>query len=180
MAFFFADWNDVHKLSTRTHTGLVWCTGITALVLFAGLAWYLAPLEPGVLVLQFAFSPRAFGSVVHAWSPEQLHRFRLHLPIDCALLLSYGGFGYLLATHTRFFAPRRRWYRIWVTWALPWAAVFDAGENVWHWWLTEVPRLGVQLPYPLAAGCASAKWLLLVAYAMTVVLALARPQRAQP
>lgn len=159
---------------------LVWCAGTSALVLFAALAWYLAPLEPGVVALQFAFSPRAFGSVIHAWSPDQLHRFRVHLLPDYALLLSYGGLGYLLASRTGLFDLRRACYRSWVTWALPCAAAFDAGENALHWWLTEAPRLGVQLPYLLAAGCASAKWLVLVAYALTAILALATPQPAKP
>ena len=44
---------------------LVWITGLLALALFAGLAWQLAPLEPGVLALQLAVTPRAFGEIVH-------------------------------------------------------------------------------------------------------------------
>ena len=79
---------------------LVWLTGLSAIGLIAGLGWYLAPLEPDVLVLQFAFTPRAFGEVIHAWPAEHLSRFRAHLAADCALLLSYGAFGFLLATRT--------------------------------------------------------------------------------
>lgn len=153
---------------------LVWLTGFCALGLIAGLGWYLAPLEPNILVLQFAFTPRAFGEVIHAWPAGHLFRFRAHFPFDYVLLLSYGAFGYLLATRTQVLAsllpPLRRWAR----WTLPLAAVFDATENVLHLWLTEVPRFGVPLPYLLAATCASAKWLLLLAYALAVAVALAR------
>lgn len=153
---------------------LVWLAGIAAFGLFGAIAWYLAPLEPGILALQFAFTPRAFGEVVHFWTGAQLDRFRAHLPADCALLVSYGAFGYLLATRTQVFSALRRRHRLWAAWALPLAAAFDAAENALHWWLTEVPRLGVELPYLLAASCASAKWLVLVAFALALAFAVAR------
>lgn len=152
----------------------VWFTGVSAVTLFAGIAWYLAPLEPNVLVLQFAFTPRAFGEVVHYWSADQLQRFRAHLPADFILLASYGLFGYLLATRTRFFHALPPSLRRWATWALPAAAMFDATENALHWWLTEIPRFGMPLPYLAAATCACVKWLLLVAYALTALGAYAR------
>lgn len=155
---------------------LVWFTGLAALGLMAGIAWYLAPLDPDILTLQLAFTPRAFGEVVHAWSAEQLLRFRAHLPVDCLLLLSYGAFGVLLASRTAVFAALPPALRRWARWALPLAAVFDATENALHAWLTEVPRFGVPLIYPLAASCASVKWLLLVAYVLTVMVAVARAE----
>lgn len=153
---------------------LVWLTGLSALGLIAGLGWYLAPLEPSIVVLQFAFTPRAFGEVIHAWTPEHLFRFRAHLAADSALLLSYGAFGYLLSTRTQVLASLPRAIGRWARWALPLAAVFDAAENALHLWLTEVPRFGVPLPYLVAASCASLKWLLLLAYALTIAVALAR------
>jgi hypothetical protein len=153
--------------------GLVF-SGVAAVALFAGIAWYLAPLEPNVLALQFAFTPRAFGEVVHFWSAGQLQRFRAHLPIDVALLASYGMFGYLLASRTRFFHRLPPALQRWAAWALPLAASFDATENALHWWLTEAPRFGMPLPYLVAASCASLKWLLLVAYALTAIAAYAR------
>jgi hypothetical protein len=158
---------------------LVWLTGIAALGLFCGIAWYLAPLEPSILALQFAFTPRAFGEVVHFWTGAQLDRFRTHLPADFALLLSYGLFGYLLSTKTQVFIALRRRHRLWAAWALPLAAVFDAAENALHLWLTEVPRFGVHLPYLLAATCASAKWLLLIAFVLAVVFAQGSAQRTE-
>ena len=155
---------------------LVWFTGMAAVALMGGIAWYLAPLKPNIVTLQFAFTPRAFGEVVHSWTAEQLLRFRSHLPVDYALLLSYASFGYLLASRTQVFASLPLALRRWATWALPLAAVFDAVENALHLWLTEVPRFGVQLPYLLAASCASVKWLLLFAYALTVAVALVRDE----
>lgn len=150
----------------------VWLAGIAVLLLGAGILWYVAPLKPGVLVLQFAFTPRAFGEVIHFWSADQLARFRTHLLADYALLGSYGWFGYLLAARTRLFAVLGSTGRCWAKWALPLAACFDAAENTLQFWLTAAPRFGVELPYLLAAGCASMKWLVLFIYALTVVCAL--------
>jgi hypothetical protein len=155
----------------------LWLSGIATAVLVAGIAWYLAPLSPGVLLLQFAFTPRAFGELIHFWSAEQLLRFRQHLPADCLLLLGYGAFGYLLASRTSLFRVFGTLGRRWAMWALPLAAAFDAVENALHWWLTEVPRFGLTWPYLLAAGSASAKWLLLLAYGLSVTLALARSEQ---
>lgn len=157
---------------------LLWLTGMATLALIGGIAWYLAPLSPGVLVLQFAFTPRAFGELIHFWSAEQLQRFRLHLAADCLLLLCYGAFGYLLASRTGLFRAFGALGRRWAMWALPLAAACDALENALHWWLTEVPRFGLTWPYLFAAGSASAKWLLLLAYGLSVALALARSEPA--
>ena len=63
-------------------------SGLVALALFAALAAWLAPLEPGALALQFAATPRAFGEVVHRWSAQDLQRYRAHLPLDAVLLLA--------------------------------------------------------------------------------------------
>ena len=156
---------------------LLYLTGLAALGLFAGIVWYLAPLKPNVIALQFAFTPKSFGEVVHFWSAEQLLRFRTHLLVDYALLFSYGAFGYLLASRTRAFDSLPSAFRQWAIWALPIAAGFDAAENVLHWWLTEVPRFGLHGVYLLAASCASLKWLLLLAYGVTLVFALARKER---
>ena len=156
----------------------VWISPALAVLLFAGLAWYLAPLNPGVLSLQFAATPRAFGAVVHAWPAEHLARYRAHLPVDGLLLLAYGSFGYLLATRSLWMAalsPRMRWM---ATWALPAAALFDAVENALHWWLTELPRFGVPLVYGLAAAASGLKWLLIVVFMLLLSHALARRSAA--
>lgn len=155
---------------------LLWLTGIAALGLFAGIAWYVAPLEPGVMALQLAFTPKSFGEIIHFWSADQLLRFRSHLPADYALLLSYGSFGYLLASRTQVFDSLPLALRRGAAWALPLAAVLDATENTLHLWLTAAPRFGLQLPYLLAASSATLKWLLFLAFALTLVFALARAE----
>jgi hypothetical protein len=158
----------------------VWLTGLAALGLVAAIAWYLAPLTPGVLSLQLAFTPKTFGEVIHFWSPEQLARFRAHLAADYALLLSYGAFGYLLASRTQLFQSLPDAVRRAASWALPVAAAFDAAENAFHLWLTEAPRFGVHLPYLLAASCATLKWLSILAYALTVVITAVRTDTDPP
>jgi hypothetical protein len=143
--------------------------GIAALLLLGGLAWALAPLEPGIVSLQLAYTPRAFGEIVHIWSPEDLARYRAHFPFDFALLLSYGCFGWRWVRQSGLFATRSG-----AAWALPLAAACDAAENLFHLWLTEVPRFGVAWTYAVSAGFAAAKWLLVLSFAGLVVAALWR------
>lgn len=153
---------------------LVWFFGIAAAAAFAGLSVMLAPLHPGPLALQLAFTPQAFAAVIHAWSPEQLARYRAHLPFDFVLLVCYGVFGYLLAARSSLFVAWRPAARAAARWCLPAAAGFDAIENILHAWLTAIPRFDVTLPYFAAALCAALKWLLLCAFALAVARALAQ------
>lgn len=154
--------------------GAVRLAAIATALLFAAIAAYLAPLSPSVIELQMAATPAAFGAIVHTWPPEHLARFRNHLPADCLLLVAYSTLGVLLARRAALFAALAPALRRAATWMLPAAALFDAGENALHWWLTEVPRFGVPLPYALAAGAAAMKWLLLLAFVLLAVVALAR------
>lgn len=156
---------------------LVWFFGVAAVLAFAGLAWLLAPLDPGVLALQFAFTPQAFAGVIHAWSPAQLALYRAHLPFDFVLLGCYGAFGCLLAARSMLFAAWRPAARTAVRWALPAAAAFDGAENLLHGWLTAAPRFGVTLPYAASALCSSLKWALLCGFALAVAAALAQARR---
>ena len=153
-------------------TRALWFSGLAAALLLGALGWYLSPLKPGILALQLAFTPRAFGAVVHAWPPEHLARFRAHLPVDGLLLLAYGSWGYLFATRGRLLAGAGAALRRATTWTLPAAASFDAVEDVLHWWLTAEPRFGVPLPYALAATAATCKWLLILGFLGLVVYAL--------
>jgi hypothetical protein len=157
---------------------IIWVTGLLAALLFGGLAVYLAPLQPDILALQFTFTPRAFGIVAHTWPAAHLELYRRHLPIDGLLLLAYGSFGYLLSTRTRVLSALRPLARRAVTWALPAAACFDATENALHWWLTELPRFGVPLPYALAGGAASLKWLCIIGFGLAIAYALAASREA--
>jgi hypothetical protein len=153
---------------------LVWITGLAALVLFAGMAWYLRALEPGVLALQLAYTPKSFGAIVHVWSADQLARYRNHIPVDYALLLAYGAFGWLLASRAAAFrslpAPARHAAR----WSLPLAALFDATENAFHWWLTAMPRFGNPEIYLFTTACSLLKWALLVGFGYLTVYAVLR------
>jgi hypothetical protein len=138
------------------------------------MTWYLWPLRPNVLVLQLAFTPKLFGEVVHAWPPELLARYRTSLVAGYALLAAYGAWGYLMAARSALFSPLAPWLRRSARWWLPLAAGCNAAENALHWWLTEVPRFAVPVPYAVSAGCALVKWLLLLAFGALVLYALAR------
>lgn len=155
---------------------LPWLSGILALILLGALAWYLAPLNPGILALQLAFTPRSFGDIIHFWSVDDLARYRAHLPMDFVLILAYSVFGYSLAHRTSVFSGLTRFWSSFALWCLPIAGAFDAVENVLHWWLTEVPRFGVPLVYAVSASCSLTKWLLLAAFALLVAYAAARAE----
>lgn len=152
----------------------VWLSGLSALALLAGITWYLAPLQPNILALQLAFSPRAFAEVIHAWSAADLLRYRAHLPYDCLLLACYACFGYLLVSRSALFAAQPAALRNLAMWLLPLAAAGDATENAFHWWLTEVPRFDIAWAYGVAAACAAGKWLLLLGFWLAVLYALDR------
>lgn len=153
----------------------VWLSGAAALLLFAALAAYLAPLRPGVLELQFAFTPATFGAIVHSWSAADLARYRAHFGFDFVLLTLYGAFGWLCATRAPVLAALSSpWLRAIARWALPAAAAFDASENVLHLWLTAAPRFGVPHLYAIAAGCAALKWTGILGFALLAAFALAR------
>ena len=155
---------------------LPWFSGTVALILLGGLAWYLAPLNPGVLALQLAFTPRAFGDIIHVWSAQDLARYRAHLPFDFGLILAYSVFGYSLASRTRVFSGFTRFWSSFARWCLPGAGAFDVVENLLHGWLTEVPRFDVPLVYAVSASCSLTKWLLLAAFALLVAYAAARDE----
>jgi hypothetical protein len=152
----------------------VWFLGAASLLLFAALAAWLAPLEPGVLRLQFAFTPRAFGTVIHLWSAEDLARYRAHFPWDFLLLAGYAAFGWLFVRRSPLFAGHAPVARTVAVWLLPAAALCDAIENAFHLWLTAAPRFGLAPIYALSALGAAAKWALLFAFAIAVLHALAR------
>ncbi|WP_211169287.1 hypothetical protein [Aromatoleum toluvorans] len=155
---------------------IVWISGLTALALLAGIAWYLEPLSPGALALQFAFTPRAFGWIIHSWSPADLARYRDHLPADLALLAAYGVFGYFAATRARVFGACSPSFRRVLSWLLPVAAAFGALENALHWWLTAAPRFGVPLAYAVSAGASLLQWLLIVGFGLLSILAILRDE----
>ena len=151
---------------------IVFVTGIATLALFVGIAWHLAPLYPGIVVLELAFTPRSFGTVVHAWPPEYLQLYRSFLPVDLLLLASYGAFGYLFVSRSRLFRERSTTPRTATAWALPLAATLGAVENALHTWLTAAPRFGIPWVYALSATCAASKWVISVGFILAVIQAL--------
>lgn len=152
----------------------VWASGALAAVLFVGVSVHLWPLRPGVVALQFAWQPQAFGGIIHFWSEADLARYRSHLPVDMATLLAYGAFGWLLAGRTRFFEALAPAGRTFARYCLPLAALFDAAENGFHWWLTAMPRFDAPLTYLASTTCSTLKWCLLIGFGVTVLRALAR------
>lgn len=145
-----------------------------AVLLLAGMAVWLAPLQPGVLALQLSFTPRAFAFVIHSWSADDLARFRMHLPFDALFALVYGAFGFRLFSHSA--ALRRSAVAGAARWLLPLAAVLDLLENTAHAWLTALPRLDLPRLY-LAVGTAAAlKWALVLAFGLALAWALARSE----
>jgi len=158
----------------KTNVRWVWATGLGSLALLVALAWYLAPLHPGVMALQLSFTPGAFGAIIHTWSPADLERYRTHLPADYLLLLGYGSFGWLLARRTTVFAAYGPGGQRLARWLMPAAALCDAAENTLHAWLTEVPRFGLEPVYALAGTVSLAKWLMMMAFAGAVAHALWR------
>ena len=153
---------------------LLWLSGIATVALFCGIAWYLASLEPGALALQLAFTPRAFGAIVHVWSEAQLARYRAHLPFDFALIAAYATFGYRLVTHSDVFVGCGHRLKRAAAWCLPLAGVCDGVENLFHLWLTAAPRFGVPMAYAASAGCSLLKWLLIAGFGAVTVFALLR------
>lgn len=159
-------------LTGNAADGWTWAVGVSVVVLLLGLGWFLAPLEPGILALQFAATPHAFAAVIHVWGAEHLARYRAHLPVDALLLLAYGWWGYRWVRNRgdAWFARRGR-VRALATWSLPMAAVCDAAENGAHWWLTEMPRFGVPLVYAGSAGAAALKWAFILQFLVLLLWA---------
>lgn len=156
--------------------GRIWIpvAAVAALLLVElALLW---PLDPSFMRLQLAFTPRAFGQVVHAWGDAGLRTYRDHLPLDWVLLACYAGIGPYIVARAGCLATVSAGWRRAAFWLLPLAATFDAGENLLHAWLTELPRLGVTLPYLLAGTCSMLKFGLIGAF--VALLAWARVRRA--
>jgi hypothetical protein len=168
--------------ASRAPEFVLWASGFLSLALFAGLAWYLWPLTPGVVALQLTFTPGAFGSIVHQWSPQALLRYQRHLPFDCVLLVAYGVFGYLLARHRSILRALSPAEARWAPWVLPAGAVLDALENGLHAWLTAWPHVdaawvGGTLVHAAAGGFSTAKWACLIAFGLLLSRAFLRVRR---
>jgi hypothetical protein len=148
--------------------------GVAAAVLFVTMAIHAAPLQPSIPRIQFTFSEASFNSILAQWRPDGVSRFTWHFAIDFPFLVSYGIFGYLLARNRSLQAGDFGWPSVLVAWALPVAAVLDAAENALH---LSFVLAAAGLPawlYPLAGGVATAKWVLIVAFAAELIFSRVR------
>ena len=155
----------------------VWALGLASVALFMGLGWYLQPLQPNIVALQFTFSPDAFQSVLDAWGPQGVQLFRLHLVIDDVLLLCYGAFGYLLVQRSAWFGSFLPTSQRRVAALMPLAALCDAVENLLHGYLTGEGVVAAPALYGAAGVASSLKWLCLLLFALLCAVAAWRRRR---
>ncbi len=167
----------VEVRSARRHAYLAWVLGAVTALLFVVMAMQAAPLEPSVPELQLTFSEAAFRSILAQWQPSGVRRFAGHIAIDFAFLSSYGVFGYVLYRHGFNESRVSGQARAILAWTLPLAAVMDAAENVLHLlflYTGTVPALS----YFVAGTVATAKWALIVGFALATGYHLIRPVRS--
>lgn len=82
----------------------------------------------------------------------------------------YGALGLTIATSTPLFGPPGQWPRRLAAAALPMAALCDLVENHGHKTLLRADPGADASIVPLAAGFASAKWLLVVLFTSAIVV----------
>lgn len=165
--------------TVRNGQRAAWILGLTSLTLLAALAAYLSPLQPDILALQFSFDQASFQAILAAWKPEGVLRYRSHLPIDYGLLLCYGAFGYVLASKTAIFTKFSPATEMLMRWVMPLAALCDGVENSLHWRFTSGVQQADSALY-LVSGISSAlKCVLLGAFLVSMLIALAKPAQAR-
>jgi hypothetical protein len=127
---------------------------------------------PSILGFEFAGSERQASRIMAEWGESDRDYARWSLWIDFGFMLSYGAFFTLAAITTRDFARANGLRRLAVVGvgaplAAAFAAIFDAGENVFL--LLTLGGHGGSFGPPIAAACASLKFLL-IAFAIVYVL----------
>lgn len=143
-------------------------------LLFAAMALYTSPLDPGVPAIQFTFTEAAFRRVLDAWQDAGVARFRAHFAIDFPFLACYGALGYLLSTRTGLFRSFTQRTQSLLAVALPAAAAADAIENALHLVFLHAAAPVAPVLYPAAGVVASVKWLLIATFVGFVARALHR------
>jgi hypothetical protein len=156
---------------TLFHPPMNGLLALTSLALFGGISFYLLPLEPNLLALQFSFTQADFQTVLAQWQGDELRRFKLHFIADFALLACYGLWGYRWVRASAWLHNAN--WRSTLAWLLPLAALSDALENLLQLFLLEQSR-AISWLYPLAGTAALLKWLLLTAFALLLGWAWAR------
>lgn len=143
---------------------------------FVASTWKLAELHPNILHIQLTFSEDAFRTVLEAWGPEGVARFRSHFVWDYGTLASYAVLGNAAG---RWVVERVRATGL-VAMLLPWllaaAAIADFAENLLHLRFigAESGQLAPTL-YALAGACSSTKWTLLLGWPFLAAFLLLRP-----
>lgn len=155
----------------------LWLSGTTALLLFLAMVAYTWPLKPSIPCLQLTFSETAFKEILAQWGAAGRLRFHRHFFIDFPVLVSYGIFGYLLATASPLFKNQPLRHRRCLTWTLPLAALLDVLENLLHLHLSAEPSSLLPALYLAAGIVASGKWLLIAIFTITTGLAWIKIQR---
>jgi hypothetical protein len=131
---------------------------------------------PSILGFEFAGSEQRAAQIMAEWGDSGRDYARWSLWIDFGFMLSYGAFFTLAAIATRDFA-RENGLRglaavgIVAPLCAASAAIFDAGENVFL--LLTLGGHGGSLGPPIAAACASLKFLLITLAIVYVVWGLA-------
>lgn len=146
-------------------------------LLFAAMALYTSPLDPGIPAIQFTFTEAAFRRVLDAWQDAGVARFRAHFAIDFPFLACYGALGCLLSTRTGLFRNFTRRVQSLLAAALPAAAAADAIENALHLVFLHAASPVAPALYLAAGVAASAKWLLIAAFVGLAARALRRNLR---
>ncbi len=149
----------------RKHLPLV----LSALLLLAShahLMFMLAPLDPDILAIQFAFSPQAYWWIIELWGASGLALYRAHFAWDNFHPFVYGAFGYLMIARTRWFDGRR--LRRVAMLLLPVAGLFDLVENALQIFLLGQSHGVDSVLIPLSATCSLLKWGLIVMFAIVV------------
>jgi hypothetical protein len=144
--------------------------GVLAIGMFAGLVVYLAPLDPNILKLQFAFNERSFNAVLSNWDSIGVARYRSHFPADFLLLVAYGMYGLQFGRERAPKLVAQPRLTASLTWALPLAAIADATEDALHLVLTGPNAPASPILYLLSGSAASIKWLGIGGFLVCVAL----------
>lgn len=151
---------------------------LSALLLLASqanLAWMVAPLQPSILALQFAFKPQAYWRIIDLWGASGLALYRAHFSFDAVHPFIYGAFGYLLITRTSLFDGSR--LRSAGMLALPLAALLDLAENAAQLFLLGQAHGLDSIVIPISATCSLLKWGLVGAFVVVVGVRWGRRRR---
>ena len=139
--------------------------------LFAAMVMFTASLHPSIPALQLTFTETAFRTIIDAWKPIGVERFKAHFAIDFPFLFFYGALGYLMATRTKIFSRWPLKTQTLLAYCMPFAAGADVIENFLHWVLVSGTGHFPAPLYFLAGAAASIKWLLDIIFVASVVYA---------